>query len=66
MTLFPPGLIGPPEPPRPRICRACGGLGRRPSLWRWSKWRRVWVECRACGGTGGDVHDERAWWELGR
>jgi hypothetical protein len=41
----------------PRLCRRCGGVGKRRSLLR-----RTWRECRACHGSGGAVDDERAWW----
>lgn len=42
----------------PRLCRVCGGLGRRR---RW--FGRGWRECKACHGSGGAVWDERAWWD---
>jgi DnaJ-class molecular chaperone len=43
---------------RPRLCPRCGGLGQRRSLLL-----LTWRECKACRGTGGAVHDERAWWD---
>ena len=49
------------ERERPRLCGRCGGLGQQRSCLL-----LTWRECRACHGSGGDVHDERAWWEAGR